>query len=657
MDRVYDWVWFQRQKDHAGIDQPLVAYIPLTPYSALPVVPLTPLPPLAAKRCWLMLSLLLLAASGYLLWRMTSLSARRITLLILLAIVPLRANFLDGQQHVLVLFLIACAAWLYLAGWTLSAGATLAVASVLKVYPALFLVYFLRKRQWRAIAGLLGGGLGLGLLGLKLFGYRALEVYLVEVLPWALHGEANDPYRIAWNSPTALLRRLLVAEPEWNPHPLRHLPALYAIVQPFIQSLLFVPCLGLLTPRAVPPAREALEFAGFTVLLLILSTNPASYHFCVLILGVVLAANYLLKTGQRNQARWLIGFYALACFPLSRLTPPSPSGWRIFLGFPRLYALLALWLLLLRAMANGRAPAHVPRRSGFALLFLVLWAGGTWSNLRHLRHQFANYAHRLVTQPGRVLAAYPAAADAQVLFTAMETYGYALRGWPSDSPVHRPQGIDAFYPTLASGHPEAWVELAGVTSRIVRFPRRAAEIATGTLPVEAESAEQPVVSPDARWLAFLREERGRGSLWVKALDAGGATEAGRERLLLEASNDVRDFAFLPDDRLVVAAQRGGASRLALVTLTSPHLVEIAARAPARYPAVSPDGSRLAYSAQEKGHWQLWTLLLATGQQRQLTTADCNSLTPAWLDSQTLVYATDCGRALGQTALCRIQVGP
>ena len=29
LKRVYDWVWFQRQKDHPGVEQPLVSFIPL----------------------------------------------------------------------------------------------------------------------------------------------------------------------------------------------------------------------------------------------------------------------------------------------------------------------------------------------------------------------------------------------------------------------------------------------------------------------------------------------------------------------------------------------------------------------------------------------------------------------------------------------------
>lgn len=77
---------------------------------------------------------------------------------------------------------------------------------------------------------------------------------------------------------------------------------------------------------------------------------------------------------------------------------------------------------------------------------------------------------------------------------------------------------------------------------------------------------------------------------------------------------------------------------------------------ARYPAPSPDGHWIAFSCDRGGVWQLIVMNRATAEQRQLTNSDCNSITPAWLpDSRSLIYATDCGRALGITALSKLRV--
>jgi Tol biopolymer transport system component len=76
--------------------------------------------------------------------------------------------------------------------------------------------------------------------------------------------------------------------------------------------------------------------------------------------------------------------------------------------------------------------------------------------------------------------------------------------------------------------------------------------------------------------------------------------------------------------------------------------------PSRYPAISPDGKRLAFSRRQWGSWQLVVRELTTGAERQLThTAACNATSPSWEDGNTLLYATDCGRDLGLTAIARV----
>jgi Tol biopolymer transport system component len=77
---------------------------------------------------------------------------------------------------------------------------------------------------------------------------------------------------------------------------------------------------------------------------------------------------------------------------------------------------------------------------------------------------------------------------------------------------------------------------------------------------------------------------------------------------------------------------------------------------ARYPAISPDGEWIAFSCDHGGTWQIHTLSLRTGEQFQLTSADCNAISSVWtLDSKELIFATDCGRGLGLTALAKLSV--
>ena len=35
--RIYDWIWFQRQKDHAGVERRIVSFMPHPLYAAMPM--------------------------------------------------------------------------------------------------------------------------------------------------------------------------------------------------------------------------------------------------------------------------------------------------------------------------------------------------------------------------------------------------------------------------------------------------------------------------------------------------------------------------------------------------------------------------------------------------------------------------------------------
>jgi hypothetical protein len=334
--RVYDWAWLQRKKDHAGLPRRIVGFSPWTLFSVLPLVPLTSMPALTAKRCWLLANLLFLGFTGFLLRDMTRLAWRRIAILVFLALEPLRTNSLYGQYHVLLLLLLTLAAWLYLRGWPTSAGLVLGVGFGLKIYPVFFAFYFLRKKQWRALAGLVDGSFAMAALSLYAFGLEANRAYFTEILPRAMRGENMDPYNVDWNSLTALLHRLLIPEPDLNPHPLFHSPATYALIQPLCQALLFVPFLWLLRSSRADQSREKLEWGAYVAMLLVLSTNTASYHHCVLILTSVLVLDTLMEARRYAQAKAFLVLYILACLPLQRFLTRFSEGWRMLLAFPRL---------------------------------------------------------------------------------------------------------------------------------------------------------------------------------------------------------------------------------------------------------------------------------------------------------------------------------
>lgn len=169
----------------------------------------------------------------------------------------------------------------------------------------------------------------------------------------------------------------------------------------------------------------------------------------------------------------------------------------------------------------------------------------------------------------------------------------------------------------------------------------------------------PAISADGRWLAFIREVKGRGSLWVVNL-MDGKQQAGLlpAREVAGPSDDVWDVSFGVDDQVLYSAQPGGRLELFSADPVSHQVKPIStgSSAPSRFPAEAPDGEWLAYSREDGGAWHLALVNLKTGRDLQLTRGYCNSTHPAWTeDSKSIIYATDCGRGLGLTALVRLSV--
>src|SRR5580698_4089604 len=110
--RIYEWIWFQRQKDHLGVNLTFSAMPPLTPFSTLFLWPFTKLAPLTAKHYWLILNAGLLLSIAWMLRRIVDLRWSRIALFIA-ASYPLERNLLNGQYYILLLFFLTLGLWLH----------------------------------------------------------------------------------------------------------------------------------------------------------------------------------------------------------------------------------------------------------------------------------------------------------------------------------------------------------------------------------------------------------------------------------------------------------------------------------------------------------------------------------------------------------------
>jgi Tol biopolymer transport system component len=136
-------------------------------------------------------------------------------------------------------------------------------------------------------------------------------------------------------------------------------------------------------------------------------------------------------------------------------------------------------------------------------------------------------------------------------------------------------------------------------------------------------------------------------------------EAAPERITSSAF-DVRTIAAGLDGSFIMSAVHQGKERIYKVSPggvspgTEPRLLA-ESDGPLNSPALSPDGRLLVVRKLVSHRWQLASLDLSSRVWKQLTYGDCNAYTPSWQDSRTLLYATDCMRGMGLTALASLKI--
>lgn len=635
LDRVYEWTWFQRQNDHLGVRDGLVSFAPNPPTSILPMLPLVRLQPLAAKRVWLSFNLVFLALSILCLRYTTSLSWRRLLLITLLCILPLNVDFMFARFYVFILLLICIAYYASCRNRNWAAGAIWSCAAALKLFPALSVILFMRKRNWRSLAGFLMGAITLVAVSIILFGAEVHRVFLSEVLSQASRGDWLGPYALSQNSFITLWSHLFLIEPELNPSPLINSPALYAIAMAITVT---VPVIGFLfstNAESTSPRAMALHWASLVPLLLLLSTTTAPDHLCILIFAVVVGVDALLAKGHDRQALALLILYAAACAPL----PAMITRW-----FPiyRLVALAGLYILLLRSAVDARQKRQEKLWGAVGVASVAVLALYTFYNTMNRTEDFGR---RLLIGRNGYRFANPVPVPNGMAFTEMQPSKYAVVVSTGGSAYDVPMQVDAL---SIAGSPRSdllYSELGGRKSLLVRLPVERTQTAPETL----NEGQDPALSPNGKWLAFIREEQGKRTAWLLPTNSPWAPQT-----VLPSTYQPIDVTVTNDGDVIVSAGNVSDPHLFFVEHQGQQVVPLSTFLhPVRYPAISLDGKRLAFSRRYRGSWHLFVGTLANGYEQQLTHASCNVISPSWENDQTLLYATDCGRGVGLSALARI----
>jgi Glycosyltransferase family 87/WD40-like Beta Propeller Repeat len=539
----YDWTSFQREINYAGTERQLGGYYPNTPLTMVPLAGLTFLPVQRAKQIWLLCNLAFLIATVWLLSRASRFSFEQIWLLAFCGYFSLRTNFLYGQYYLLLLFLLTLAFYLLQKGQTSLSGLVTGVAFGLKLYGGPFLLFFVVRRKWKALAAMSGALAGLAILAIGLFGWSDVHYYATRVFPRSLEGNAIDPYTTAASTLSNLLRHAFVSEPELNPHPVWNQPGLFFFLNALSRLAIagFV-CIGL----AMKPRSDRRDFAWFMLATILLSTNSASYMFILILLPLVLL---LEDSGEKESIFWIASYVLLTL---------SPHPARLF---PKVWILLAMVITIGVEYWRPLRPRLVVNLGLSCILIAFLVSRRQTLNYRK---EPAMRFEPIAVEKGEVFSSFPAISRAGLFYQAIGKDRYVLH-WLHDNRIEE---------LLFDGH---------------------------------------------------------------ALHPLAPTPDGRIYFELVAHGVSRMMEFDPLKRSVAPSS----TAVPLKDADS---------------ALSPDGKWVVFTSDTTGSKQVWLRDVATGGNSPLTGGNCNNSSPAWdLDSRSVVFASDCGRGFGLTALYRAPI--
>jgi hypothetical protein len=470
-----------------------------------------------------------------------------------------------------------------------------------------------------------------------------------------MQGEVIDPYNVRAASIAALLHRLFLFEPGLNPAPLWNLPVLYSTFYPLWQVVILFPLFLVIRPASKDRDREKLEWAVFLLALLILSPVPSSYHFVVMILPIVLAADVLVKRQQYGRLVIMLLLYFMMCgVVISQARVSSGFGLLTVLAFSRLWIGLLLWLFLLVCLWREDDPLErrkdLDRRViQLTVVLAIFWMAGFTGYQRHFAHLEEDIHARLRLPIHPLLATGIHSRAGGFVATVMTPSGYQIVDqsghavWPSTQ-----VGTDQLSSAATANRSPVFMEVAD---------KNGSRIALQDAPAfNIPNAESPAISADGLSLAYIREAKGRGLLRMARLAfLSGTISVADDAEIVGGPYDVRDVVFSPSGDFVFSARIHGTTNIYRIAPGGPLAVLVAGHEEADAPDVSPNGQRIVFRRLLRNRWQLVMMDLASRQETQLTFGDCNAFSPAWMNDATVDYATDCGRGIGLPALASIEV--
>lgn len=350
---LYDQTQLQQfNLTHHLLDGPIGPFT--SPPSALVLfAPFAVLPFAQAKTAWLVFGFVLLVASGLFLWLAVRASVNRPPSSVWLALMfytsgSLQHTFEFGQVNTLYSFLFALGLWAWTVRRSVVTGVAMVFGAAIKVFSGIFLVYFLFKRAWRALAATITGGAFLILVTSLFAGMQTWLNYALEILPDASAHRVSsfDQSLLIFLRRTNYLMGLVHDNPQLDKTPSAEMSIIAFVFTLFI-LVLTAAWLGRFAHRDA--LHEQLEFAAVIVVMMLVLPRMWEHYLMWVILPLYLIMAFLANRTLQLAEQIAVVIVLCMSWVMSQDSPElfTRSDWPTALISVGLYGVFLIYLCLL----------------------------------------------------------------------------------------------------------------------------------------------------------------------------------------------------------------------------------------------------------------------------------------------------------------------
>ena len=333
---IFDPYTFNRKIYDEGFRNIFLSYSPNPPFTALFFAPFALIPLSAAKFIFNLISCSLFLLNVYRLSKHNGISPSILFLIIpFLFFLPIRNQILFGQTYFLLFFLISEGYLAYDNKRFALSGLLWALAIMLKIFPAIIVLFLIFKKEWKAIAYLCIACSLLLIVCLLFFQDLALwKDYFLTILPRSNKGEISSSYTTNYQSALMFFKYLFVEHEASNPNPvLFHNTALFIASLILFKSIVVGACSMVILQR-----RNLIAF-GFLLMGSMLISPYGNTYSNILLLFVLIP---MLKEFPLKQSLAI----SILIFLISNLPITIFNSFPVALQFPRLALLAILFIII-----------------------------------------------------------------------------------------------------------------------------------------------------------------------------------------------------------------------------------------------------------------------------------------------------------------------